>query len=504
MTDSWIVHHDAIIRLNSENIICECIYSSDTEPKQYDDYIGARITNGNFDGSYNSARTLEKFKSLDGLYAKNPEICKKHKITALFQNGEFIAEYLNGKLHGKFKSATEEGNYINGKKQGEWNLHSASDSRYFRATLNYVDGALNGEANIASDNARGKGSYVNNKKVGVWNITRNSNFVLRYHTITYDNGVPIKCVTAKDYINPTIVRTFEGRHQIHASKSDQFSVDDYWTNWEYGEEIEYWSYTNKLIKRHKTPNEEKNYRCDSTLESIRTIGKNDSWNTTFWPDGKTIKYKEIPHFQMYGLTQWEKIWYHENGVKWKETFESSYFREYTQSSVMIYECSTSSNTEFKKTPDGQLIYTINKPSTSEYKRLLSNLTGDVDRKNIYLYTSYNLDGTKSVVSLVSRNLCDVVLSSVHRWSGNPHLCYKFIGELTEFYSNGISIKLIKTYGNYLVNSNWINGLHGNYKEFFENGNVKVSGKYFQNNKVGRWVTYDEENNEMSSEVFVVN
>ena len=72
-----------------------------------------------------------------------------------------IENYPNGKIK-------REGNYKNGKKNGEWYLYHPNGN--FSEEMNYIDGKLNGKYFRYADDGQiiEEGQYKDNERIGIW------------------------------------------------------------------------------------------------------------------------------------------------------------------------------------------------------------------------------------------------------------------------------------------------------------------------------------------------
>ena len=69
--------------------------------------------------------------------------------------------------------------------------------------------------------------------------------------------------------------------------------------------------------------------------------------------------------------------------------------------------------------------------------------------------------------------------------------------------NGKYSIVCKNTGNLILEKNYLNNLlHGDYIYYWDNGQIRFSGKFVENKRVGTWFNYDKQGNIIFKESYI--
>lgn len=192
-----------ILYLVDEDNIIRGAIDSECDFIKYKDLFGNKI-----DG---------KRITIDELFYNNHDLCVDFKITGrirctcyidnnLSLPEECTKTYLNGVLHGPFKSIFSRGIFLNGVKQGGWSYYSYGKSKLsifsnqYKECIKkviYINGIREGQAEIKNHDSSiiSFGSFKNGRKTGMWTFLIHQYEYNRY--VLYKNGNVIKMIEIK-------------------------------------------------------------------------------------------------------------------------------------------------------------------------------------------------------------------------------------------------------------------------------------------------------------------
>ena len=455
----YAIHHDVIYVLNNKLEIKLFIYPY-KNVVNYDEYIGCKPKNDNFDGSKSVSSKIRAYESLEDIYFENPDIAEKHKITMKFE--EF--EYIDGLLHGYYNS----GYYDMGRKTGLW-IEKTFDSE---RKLYYSNNFLNGEAKMTITRQEEyichyKGRYVNNRKHGEWIIEDHYKRKIVYKFISYNLGTIIN--NEIKIVDELIEQKFKVRNlEKQEPCEDNFVIGDLISEikkYNTGE-IEY-TLNQKGIK--------KIFRKNGTLIEENIPGQ---FKRTYYENGIDIYIEETQIYRRpFPITD-IKI-FNKNGIM-VEHFNSMCYQKWDDEGNLIHEIDENFSQE--KWNNGIKILSV---------KFLYKDVYDY----IYSYDEYYNSGNIKFSGIVVR----LSWTSIKE-ENSMNLCKK--DNFIEYYENG-NIKTTTFYSYLNLEGNvWGYAKNGEYNEYYENGNLKISGNYRNNRKVGRWIEYNNNGQEINNEVFM--
>jgi antitoxin component YwqK of YwqJK toxin-antitoxin module len=466
----YTTHHDAIMILDKENQIEKFIYPKSSN-KNFDEYIGHKIKTCNFDGSLpkNCLDDIIRYDTIDDLYASNHNICIQHKLTAKIVSDGTTKTYVDGILNGEYKTEFESGTYVHNKKEGAWTGKTDAITKF---EVNYKNGILDGDAILYSDNDdRALGKYFHGKKTGTWKIINKTTEKF----VDYVNGIPTYVLIKSD----NIVTKSTNVSSKRCNNDDEFAIYDYVMN-EYTSITYYHNGIIKEIYEHTSYGDRITYNNNQGLkQKVQYCGSNPHF-IKFYPNGQ-VKHEEIRR----GIYKDHKH-YFENGQLQKYYLDCEYLKEYNANGLLIYEFNIQTGEEKSYDGIGKLIMLITK-DTSKYK-----------------YVAYHENSTViKMVGHIDRHLWSMNCVYYHGTNDKNN----FIGEVTEYSIEGRIIK-ITTYDKCIIERKgpcaFIDyAKHGPYIEYYDNGKIKLDGKYHINSKVGQWTEYDYMGNIISQQLHVL-
>lgn len=185
----------------NENHIIQSVIDKDCDIKKFKNLIGTEIRGVPID--------------IDELFFNNEEVCSIFKLTGkitwVCKLKNFVETcfktYLNGKLHGSFKSLFSVGVFENGKKIGKWHYYNYSipyfsilTSDFLRECIkiiSYNDGKPHGYGEIKNHDCSiiSYGNFNKGKKIGKWTFIIHGYKYNRY--VHYENGIPKTMIEIK-------------------------------------------------------------------------------------------------------------------------------------------------------------------------------------------------------------------------------------------------------------------------------------------------------------------
>jgi antitoxin component YwqK of YwqJK toxin-antitoxin module len=463
---TFSIHNDTIMCLTKDNVI-DSFLNSD----QYDDYIGCKIQHNNFDGTMPNDTKLIKYNTMNELYYNNEKLCGKFTGTLSYDNG--TVTYVNGIKHGPYDKRNESGNYVNGEKDGEWKD---------RANIcTFENGVLNGISTHYDGYLSATGNYVNGKKEGIWTLKQRSSpsysgrdYGFDRREQNYENGILKSIVTYKNKLETTFPSfsdkvsdkvDYRYTHDDKIVRCNNVIIEKHDSHWSY-------YYTNNIL-RHKVLNSK----------------DNGCLHTYYYENGR-IKSSETG-FGGYLHRDKEKISYYPNDRVKDEYLIDKSFKRYYEDGILEYHYDIVTGEEKKFDSVGNIIESITIASLPDvrmhYEGMLYTKLKDgniIECGNFIQYKHSKFGKLGQGERFVSRN------------------SFMKIGEYKYFHDNG-SIKCIENYTETKVGCTIDHRKNGSYIEYHENGNKKMSGTYVNDNKVGKWLHYDKDENIIDTTMHII-